>query len=220
AILTIIPVELHHDEDMILGKIRSGQKIDHFETVRVAKSGERIDVSLSISPVRDDQGNVVGAAKIARDIRENKKIAKALRTTEKLAAAGRLAETVAHEINNPLEAVANLVFLAKRDLPDAEKVAAHLKAVKQELNRVAHITRQTVGFYRDTSSPVRFNVSATLDELLELYQRRLDTRNIRVIKQDKVRARCGRNRCGHARVEWNRYCKGHIEPDSKMSDYP
>jgi len=183
SILTIIPPELHRDEDMILGKIRSGQKIDHFETVRVAKSGERIDVSLSISPVRDDQGNVVGAAKIARDIRENKKIAKALRTTEKLAAAGRLAATVAHEINNPLEAVANLVFLAKRDLPDAEKVAAHLKAVKQELNRVAHITRQTLGFYRDTSSPVRFNVSATLDELLELYQRRLDTRNIRVIKQ-------------------------------------
>src|SRR5581483_4661113 len=143
SILTIIPPELHRDEDMIIGKIRTGQKIDHFETVRVSKAGERIDVSLSISPVRDEHGTIIGAAKIARDIRENKKIERTLRTTEKLAAAGRLAATVAHEINNPLEAVANLIYLAKRDLPDPEKVASHLGSAKQELNRVAHITRQT-----------------------------------------------------------------------------
>src|SRR6185437_15546005 len=113
SILTLIPPELHADEDMILSKIRSGEKIDHFETVRIAKSGERIDVSLSISPVRDEHGTIVGAAKIARDIRESKKIERSLRTAEKLAAAGRLAATVAHEINNPLEAVTNLVYLAK-----------------------------------------------------------------------------------------------------------
>lgn len=183
SILTIIPPELHGDEDMILGKIRRGEKIDHFETVRVAKSGERIDVSLSISPVRDEQGKVLGAAKIARDVREKKKIETALRTTEKLAAAGRLAATVAHEINNPLEAVANLIYLAKRDLPDTEKVASYLGSAKQELNRVAHITRQTLGFYRDTSSPVPFNVTNALDDLLSLYERRFETRNIKVVKQ-------------------------------------
>jgi len=183
SILTIIPPELHRDEDMILSKIRNGEKIDHFETVRVAKSGERIEVSISISPVRDENGRVVGAAKIARDIRESKKIERTLRTTEKLAAAGRLAATVAHEINNPLEAVANLVYLAKRDVRDAEKVASYLNSAKQELNRVAHITRQTLGFYRDTSSPVRFNVASTLDDVLGLYERRFETRNIRVVKQ-------------------------------------
>ncbi len=182
SILTIIPPELHRDEHMILSKIKAGEKIDHFETVRLAKSGERIEVSISISPVRDENGQVVGAAKIARDIRENKKIERTLRTTEKLAAAGRLAATVAHEINNPLEAVANLVFLAKRDLPDAEKVSSHLQSAKQELNRVAHITRQTLGFYRDTSSPVQFNVANTLDDLLGLYERRLETRKIRLVK--------------------------------------
>ena len=132
---------------MILGKIRSGQKIDHFETVRIAKSGERIEVSLSISPVRDEHGNIIGAAKIARDIRENRKIERALRTTEKLAAAGRLAATVAHEINNPLEAVNNLVFLAKRDAGDANKVSEYLQLAERELDRVAHIARQTLGFY-------------------------------------------------------------------------
>jgi PAS domain S-box-containing protein len=183
SILTIIPPELRGDEDMILDKIRSGQKIDHFETVRVAKSGERIDVSLSISPVRDDHGQVVGAAKIARDIRENKKIQKALRTTEKLAAAGRLAATVAHEINNPVEVISNLIYLAQRDLPNTEKVALYLKSAKQELNRVAHITRQTLGFYRETSSPVWLNVTTELDDLLVLYARRFETRNIKVVKQ-------------------------------------
>ena len=184
SILTIIPPELQMDEDMILSRIRSGQKIDHFETVRLAKSGERIEVSLSISPVRDEHGHIVGAAKIARDIRESKKIERSLRTAEKLAAAGRLAATVAHEINNPLEAVTNLVYLAKRALPpDAGKLGEYLNLAGRELDRVAHITRQTLGFYRDTSSPVRFNVAQVLDELLSLYQRRLESRNIRVIRE-------------------------------------
>lgn len=183
SILTLIPPELHADEDMILGKIRSGEKIDHFETVRLAKSGERIEVSLSISPVRDEHGTIVGAAKIARDIRESKKIERSLRTAEKLAAAGRLAATVAHEINNPLEAVTNLMYLAKRELPQgADKLAGYLSSASRELDRVTHIARQTLGFYRDTSSPVRFNVPKTIDDLLTLYQRRLESRNIRVVR--------------------------------------
>src|SRR5580765_4879317 len=179
----IIPPELHQDEPMILSKIRRGERIDHFETVRIRKNGERIEVSLTISPVKDAHGNVIGAAKIVRNITENKKIELALRTTEKLAAAGRLAATVAHEINNPLAAVTNLVYLAKRDLGDAKKVAGYLELADRELDRVAHIARQTLGFYRDASFPVRFNVAQILDDLLLLYATRLETRKIRVVKQ-------------------------------------
>src|SRR5215472_17378129 len=73
-ITLIIPPELHGDEAMILGKIRRGEKIDHFETIRVTKSGEKIEVSLTISPVKDAKGRVVGAAKIVRNITENKRI--------------------------------------------------------------------------------------------------------------------------------------------------
>lgn len=182
-VTVIIPPELHHDEDMILSKIRRGEKIDHFETIRVKKDGERIEVSLTISPVKDDNGNVIGAAKIIRNITETKKIDRALQTTEKLAAAGRMAATVAHEINNPLEAVTNLVYLAKRDLSNPERVARYLELASRELDRVAHITRQTLGFYRDTSSPVRFNIAETLDDLLLLYEKRFESRNIKVVKQ-------------------------------------
>ena len=183
-VLVIIPPELHHDEHMILSKIRRGEKIEHFETIRVRKSGERIEVSLTISPVKDANGKVIGAAKIVRNITESKKIDRALHTTEKLAAAGRMAATVAHEINNPLEAVTNLVYLARRDLSNKnDRVAGYLELASRELDRVAHITRQTLGFYRDTSSPVRFNVAETVDDLLLLYEKRFESRRIKVLKR-------------------------------------
>jgi PAS domain S-box-containing protein len=184
SILTIVPPELHTDERVILDMIGRGQGIQHLETVRIAKSGERIDVSLSISPVRDENGKIVGAAKIARDIRESKRIERALRTTEKLAAAGRLAATVAHEINNPLEAVTNLLFLAERNVAtDADRVAAYLSTARGELDRVAHITRQTLAFYRDNTAPVCINMAKTIDDLLVLYQNRLHSRAIEVLKE-------------------------------------
>jgi PAS domain S-box-containing protein len=182
-ITLVIPPELHKDEQAILSKIRRGEKIEHFETVRLRKSGERIDVSLTISPVKDQTGKVIGAAKIVRDITENKKIDRALRITEKLAAAGRLAATVAHEINNPLEAVTNLVYLAKTDIHNTERVAEYLEMASRELERVAHIARQTLGFYRDPSSPLRFSVTQMLDDLLSLYERRFESRRIKVAKQ-------------------------------------
>jgi PAS domain S-box-containing protein len=182
-ITLIIPPELHHDEDMILSKIRRGEKIDHFETIRLHKNGERVEVSLTISPIKDDDGHVIGAAKIVRNITETNKIERALRVTEKLAAAGRMAATVAHEINNPLEAVTNLVYLAKRDLSNNDRVAGYLELASRELDRVAHITRQTLGFYRDTSSPVRFNVAEMLDDLLLLYEKRFESRGIKLQKK-------------------------------------
>jgi PAS domain S-box-containing protein len=181
-ITLIIPPELHHDEDMILSKVRRGEKIDHFETIRLHKNGERVEVSLTISPIKDDDGHVIGAAKIVRNITETNKIERALRVTEKLAAAGRMAATVAHEINNPLEAVTNLVYLAKRDLSNHDRVAGYLELASRELDRVAHITRQTLGFYRDTSSPVRFNVAEMLDDLLLLYEKRFESRGIKLQK--------------------------------------
>jgi PAS domain S-box-containing protein len=182
-ITVIVPPELGRDEELILAKVRRGEKVDHFETARLSKSGESIDVSLTVSPIKDEHGNVIGAAKIARSITERKKIERTMRVTEKLAAAGRLAATVAHEINNPLEAVTNLVYLAKRELPGDSTAARHLEMAGRELDRVAHIARQTLGFYRDTASLARVNVAQILDDLLPLYEKKFAVRNIRVVKQ-------------------------------------
>lgn len=180
SVLTIIPPELHGDEPEILRKIQAGERIEHFETVRVTKAGERIDVSLTVSPVRDQQGRIIGAAKILRNITEQKKLEAALRTTERLASVGRLAATVAHEINNPLEAVTNLLYLACQDPNLPESARARLNSADEELKRVSHIARQTLGFYRDTSSPHTIPVAQAIDEVLALYARRFQYKEISV----------------------------------------
>ena len=114
SILKIIPDDLQFTEQEILATISRGERIEHFETIRRTKSRELLEVSLTISPMRDESGIIVGASKIARDITQRKKTERALRTTERLASVGRLAATVAHEINNPLAAITNLVYLARR----------------------------------------------------------------------------------------------------------
>ena len=172
SILTIIPPELHSDEPEILRKIAAGERIEHFETIRVTKSGELINASLTISPVRDPQGNIIGAAKILRDVTAQKQLEATLRTTERLASVGRLAATVAHEINNPLEAVTNLIYLARIDPSLPESVRGCLAIADEELQRVSHIARQTLGFYRDTSAPRWLNIAESTAEVLAIYERR------------------------------------------------
>lgn len=81
-IITLIPSELHSEENEILAKLREGERIKHFETVRIHKNGKRIHVSLTISPIKDGQGAVIGASKIARDITAEKKAAEALKESE------------------------------------------------------------------------------------------------------------------------------------------
>ncbi|HVJ29250.1 MAG TPA: PAS domain S-box protein, partial [Gammaproteobacteria bacterium] len=76
SVLVLVPPERHAEEDMILGKLRSGERVDHFETVRLAKDGRRLDISLAISPIKDDRGEIIGVAKIARDVTEQKRLAR------------------------------------------------------------------------------------------------------------------------------------------------
>jgi PAS domain S-box-containing protein len=186
SITTIIPRELHDDEQRILDTIGRGERIEHFETVRLTKSGERIDVSLTVSPVKDDAGKVIGAAKTARDITQQKKTEQALRMTERLASVGRMAATVAHEINNPLEAVTNLVYLAKGSTV-RDDVRQFLTTMEEELNRISHITRQTLGFYRETVAPSAMRVGEILNPVISLLSMRLRNKGIEIrpeIRQD------------------------------------
>lgn len=103
----------------------------------------------------------------------------ALRRSEKLAVTGRLAASIAHEINNPLEAVTNLLFLI-RSSPDPETAQRYLNNAEQELARVAEITKQTLRFYREPSHPVATEVESVLRSVLVLYNSRLVAADIRV----------------------------------------
>jgi PAS domain S-box-containing protein len=169
SILLLIPQELHHEEKTILAKIRAGERIDHYETVRLTKSGERLDVSLSISPIRDDSGTIVGASKILRDISAKKRSEASLIQAEKIAAAGRMAATIAHEVNNPLEAVTNLIYLAKSNAEDPEEVRTFLGAAEGEIARVSHIAKQTLGFYRENDAPSEVSLSDLAAHAIRIY---------------------------------------------------
>jgi PAS domain S-box-containing protein len=186
SILTIIPPALQEDEQRILKTIGRGERVKHFETVRLTKNGELIDVSLTVSPVKDEAGRVIGASKTARDITQQKKVEQALRMTEKLASVGRMAATVAHEINNPLEAVTNLVYLAKGSTA-LNEIQEFLNAIEEELNRISQITKQTLGFYRETIAPSAVRVGEMLHPLISVLGKRARNRGIEIrpeIRQD------------------------------------
>ena len=170
SILLLIPEELRSEEEIILRKIRAGETIDHYETIRITKSGERLNVSLSVSPVRDENGTIIGASKTLRDITGKKRLEASLLQAEKMAAAGRMAATIAHEVNNPLEAITNLIFLAKVNADDRDSVRTFLDQAESELIRVSHIARQTLGFYRENASAASVCLSDLAERTMRIYE--------------------------------------------------
>ncbi len=173
SILRLIPEELQYQEDEILRKLRAGERIDHYETVRVRKNGEKIEISVTISPVRDSTGRIVGASKIARDISIRKQMERLLMQSEKLAATGRMAATIAHEINNPLESLMNLIFLARNSSESNEAAHAYLVIAEKELERVSHLARQTLGYYRGNGAPVEVHPKEIMEDVLTVYHAKL-----------------------------------------------
>jgi PAS domain S-box-containing protein len=180
SVFELVPPELQHEERSILEKLSRGEHVSHRQMERLTKSGNRVLVSLTISPIRDATGTVVGASTIARDITDQKQMEEKLRVTEKLAATGRLAATIAHEINNPLEAVTNLIYLARHEKELPANVREYLERADRELERVALIARHTLGFYRDTTAQVPVHISKLLREITDLYQGRIRNKSLHV----------------------------------------
>jgi PAS domain S-box-containing protein len=160
--------------------LNGGGHVPPYRTERMRKDGARCPVLLSISPLRNARGEFVGTSAIARDISAEKQSEEAIRRNEKLAAAGRLAASIAHEINNPLEAVVNLLYLARHDSSNAVE---YLTQAEQEVGRVARLAQQTLGLVRDANSPGSMDPAAIMDEILQLYSRKLEGRNIRVTRR-------------------------------------
>jgi PAS domain S-box-containing protein len=179
SILKLIPEHLHSDEKTIIESIRAGRRIEHFETVRLTKSGQLLDVSLTISPVKDEQGRVIGASKILRDVSGRRQIEQALLQAEKIAATGRMAATIAHEINNPLEAVTNLLYLLRPMITDPVGIN-HLRAAEDELGRVSHIAKQTLGYYREHASASRASLAEIALHAITIYEPRCTAAGIEI----------------------------------------
>jgi signal transduction histidine kinase len=176
--LRLIPENLRHEEDEILRKVRSGEKIEHYETTRISKGGEIREVAVSISPIRNTTGEVIGASKIARDISDRKKVERMAIEADKIATTGRMAAAIAHEINNPLASVLNLIFLVRQGGLSKEDTQNCLATAESELERVSHIARQTLGYYRDTGSPSEVHLRDLMGNVLSVYKSKILTHSI------------------------------------------
>ena len=179
-VLRLIPEELQYEEDEILRKLRAGERIDHYETTRQKKTGETFQVSVTISPIIDQSGVVIGASKIARDISDKKRMEQLLIQSEKLAATGRMAAAIAHEINNPLESLINVIYLARQHSPPESRVNKLLITAEQELERVSHIARQTLGYYKDTGAPTNVHIHDLIENVLTVYNSKMLSTDIAV----------------------------------------
>ena len=137
-------------------------------TFLVSKNGTEICIDDSGAPIRDSSGTMIGVVLVFRDITERRMSEGALMRAEKLAAAGRLAASVAHEVNNPLEGLTNLVYIARRS-EELDEIRHLLFQAENELSRIAHITRQSLGFYRETSIATHFSPAAVVREVSDFY---------------------------------------------------
>jgi PAS domain S-box-containing protein len=131
------------------------------------------------APVRDESGKIKEWVGTCTDVEKQKAAEEALIRAEKLAVAGRLAATIAHEVNNPLEAVINLLFLIQTNA-SLEQVRQYADIALTELSRVAQITTQTLSFYRQTSGASRTNLPDLVESVVALFEPRLSAANIKV----------------------------------------
>jgi signal transduction histidine kinase len=165
-----------------LAAISSEHPGETVERTCTDRTGRQLPVLLGASrlnPEADDRDQQLAAFLV--DLSEQKRAEEVLRRTEKLAAAGRLAASIAHEINNPLEAITNCIYLLAQ-LPLPEHAQSFVALAQGELNRVTHITTQTLRFYRQTSRATSTAIAELFETVLTLYEARLRSHGVQVVR--------------------------------------
>jgi len=144
----------------------------------VTPSGTRKWWDVRITPSLDAEGHVERLIAVSRDISELRAAQQAAIESERQAGAGRMAATIAHEINNPLEAVTNFIFLAMGVERLPQEAAQHLQMADRELARAGQITRQMLSFYRGSSKPRWVRVADMVHDVVNMYNRKLRSRHL------------------------------------------
>ena len=168
SIMLIIPPELREEERGLLARLRAGERIEHFETLRITRDGRRLEVSLTVSPIKDQSGRIVGASKIARDISERKQNDRLAREAERRK--DEFLATLSHELRNPLAPIRNAThILCKKEHSDPEgKLACtiidrQLRQLTRLVDDLLDISRVTNGGLELISEP--FDLRALLRTL-------------------------------------------------------
>lgn len=169
------------DREFIEARIRTAiQKRETFELEhRVRQADGSIGWTFSRAvPLINAAGELAAWFGAASDITSRKRAEQAMMKTEKLAAAGRMAATVAHEINNPLESIANLLYLARQDSGMSEESRKYLQTAAGELDRASHVVKQTLGYYRDSAAASWIRVSEVTADLIRMFRHKQKGREI------------------------------------------
>ena len=159
---------------------------------KIRKDGSMFWNELALSPIRNREGEITHFVGIQQDVTARVEFEAALRESEKLAAVGRLASSIAHEINNPLESVMNLLYLGQQalalnDPASRESVAEaqqFLSLADKELQRVSQITAQSLRFYRQSTKPRLCEATDLIDSVLDLYEGRLANAAVQIDRRD------------------------------------
>ena len=138
-------------------------------TVLIRKNGTEVPLDDSAAPIRESGGATVGVVLVFRDVTEKRDSDAALMRSEKLASVGRLASTLAHEINNPLESVTNLLYLASRQTDLSPATAGYLATARREVSRVAQMTKRTLAVTQQDLASEMVDLRQVADEVLELF---------------------------------------------------
>ncbi len=146
SIRKLLPDGRQQEEDAILLRLLNGETVDHFETVRRTRAGKLIQVSLTISPIRDPAGKVIGASKIARDITEKRLLEQQLHQAQKLEAVGQLTGGIAHDFNNLLGVILGNLDLLERMVPDQPLLMRRVRSAQEAATRGADLTRRLLTF--------------------------------------------------------------------------
>ena len=162
-----------------MAKLKTGHEA--FVEVRgKSELGSYFDLSVSMTPHMEAPGTLVAFSAIIRNITTRKIAERALLQNEKLASVGRLASSIAHEINNPLAAVTNLLYLLQSRVADDE-TRSLVSAASRELDRVSHIANHTLQFHKQSSSRSEVDLGPLVEAVLALYQVRFEGSNIEVM---------------------------------------
>jgi PAS domain S-box-containing protein len=171
-IYELVPPELQGEEQHILEAVARGENVAHYETRRMHKDGNLIDISLALSPVRDSDGKVIGASSIQRDITHRKQTEDTLRQTAKMEAIGALAGGLAHDFNNQLYAISGFAHFIGRDPGLTPASRQDLLEIQKVTERMASLTRQLLAFARQqVLSPETLDLNAAVEDSRPMLQR-------------------------------------------------
>ena len=182
-ISVIIPADRIPEEAQIIARLRAGKSIDHFDTVRRRKDGRDVQISLTVSPIFDAAGTIIGASKMARDLTERKQQDEQLRQTQKMEAVGQLTSGVAHDFNNLLTVVLGNTRLIRKRMkaegpsPLARDIAERIDDIDTAAQRGADLVRRLMVFTRQRPmQKTLVHVNSCIEETLGLLSRAVSER--------------------------------------------